>query len=111
MVGEYDCHHSLGHGNPAHGNAGAVSASANLVVFRYALASHALLLLAIGWAYVVWAGGTTDRAANKRVQIMRTDENGVRVSLTVNLKRIKQGKDEDPILQADDIVLVPEGFF
>ena len=52
-----------------------------------------------------------DRAANKRVQIMRTNDAGERITLTVNLKRIKQGKDEDPILQADDIILVPEGFF
>jgi polysaccharide export outer membrane protein len=60
---------------------------------------------------ITLAGGTTDRAANKRVQIMRTDDSGERVTLMVNLKRIKQGKDEDPILQADDIILVPEGFF
>jgi polysaccharide export outer membrane protein len=60
---------------------------------------------------ITLAGGTTDRAADKKIQIMRTDENGQRVALTVNLRRIKRGKDEDPLLQADDIVLVPEGFF
>jgi hypothetical protein len=29
----------------------------------------------------------------------------------VNLKRVKRGKAEDPILQKDDLVLVPESFF
>lgn len=60
---------------------------------------------------VTMAGGTTDRAAEKRVRIMRTDANGQRVTLEVNLKRIKQGKIEDPLLQEDDIILVPEAFF
>jgi len=60
---------------------------------------------------ITLAGGTTDRASEKRVQIMRTDENGRRVTLEVNLRKIKRGKAEDPILQRDDIVLVPEAFF
>ena len=60
---------------------------------------------------VTLAGGTTDRAAEKRIQIMRTDANGNRVALAVNLRKIKRGKAEDPILQKDDIVLVPEAFF
>lgn len=60
---------------------------------------------------ITLAGGTTDRAAQKRVQIMRTDENGKRLTLEVNLQKIKRGKVEDPILRRDDIVLVPEAFF
>jgi len=60
---------------------------------------------------VTLAGGTTDRAALKRVQIIRTDESGERITLLVNLKKVKQGKAEDPILQRDDLVLVPESFF
>jgi len=60
---------------------------------------------------ITLAGGTTDRAAEKRIQIMRTDANGNRVALAVNLRKIKRGKAEDPILQKDDIVLVPESFF
>ena len=60
---------------------------------------------------VTMAGGTTDRAAEKRVRIMRTEPNGERVTLEVNLKKIKQGKAEDPLLREDDIVLVPESFF
>lgn len=57
------------------------------------------------------AGGTTDRAALKRVQILRTDADGNRVTLVVNLRQVKKGAAEDPILQKDDIVLVPEAFF
>ena len=57
------------------------------------------------------AGGTTDRAAEKRVQVIRMDADGKRVTLLVNLRDVKKGKAEDPILQKDDIVLVPESFF
>lgn len=60
---------------------------------------------------ITLAGGTTDRAAEKKVQIMRTDPGGQRVSMIVNLRKVKRGKAEDPILRADDIVLVPEAFF
>jgi len=60
---------------------------------------------------VTLAGGTTDRAAEKKVQIMRDRPDGSRVSLTVNLRRIKRGRAEDPILAEGDIVLVPEAFF
>ena len=60
---------------------------------------------------VTLAGGTTDRAAEKRVQVIRTNADGQRVTLEVNLKRVKRGKAEDPILQKDDLVLVPESFF
>jgi polysaccharide export outer membrane protein len=57
------------------------------------------------------AGGTTDRAAEKKIQVIRTDPDGNRVTLLVNLRQIKRGKAEDPILRKDDIVLVPEAFF
>jgi polysaccharide export outer membrane protein len=60
---------------------------------------------------VTLAGGTTDRAAKKRVQIMRSDPDGNRVNLVVNLRKIRRGKAEDPLLQKGDIVLVPESFF
>jgi len=60
---------------------------------------------------ITLAGGTTDRAALKKVQIMRNDPDGTHAVLQVDLKKIKQGKAEDPILQAEDIVLVPEAFF
>jgi len=60
---------------------------------------------------VTIAGGTTDRAAEKKIQIIRNDENGVRVTLLVDLRKVKRGRAEDPVLRADDIVLVPEAFF
>ena len=59
---------------------------------------------------ITLAGGTTDRAALKRIQILRTDPDGRRVTLVVNLKKVRQGKAEDPLLQKDDLVLVPEAF-
>jgi polysaccharide export outer membrane protein len=60
---------------------------------------------------VTLAGGTTDRAARKRVQIMRSEPGGERVTLVVNLRKIQRGKIEDPLLEKGDIVLVPESFF
>jgi polysaccharide export outer membrane protein len=60
---------------------------------------------------VTLAGGTTDRAAKKKVQIMRTDPGAERMTLVVNLRQIQRGKAEDPLLQEGDIVLVPESFF
>jgi polysaccharide export outer membrane protein len=60
---------------------------------------------------VTLAGGTTDRAARKRVQILRSDPQGNRVALTVNLRQIQRGKADDPLLRKGDIVLVPESFF
>lgn len=60
---------------------------------------------------VTLAGGPTDRAAEKKVQILRTDPDGARVTLLVNLRQVKRGKAEDPLLYKGDIVLVPESFF
>lgn len=60
---------------------------------------------------VTLAGGTTDRAAESRVQIIRTGPDGKRETIAVNLKKVKRGKAEDPVLQKDDLVLVPESFF
>lgn len=60
---------------------------------------------------ITLAGGTTDRAALKKVQVIRIDDEGKRITLVVNLKKVKRGKAEDPILHRDDIVLVPESFF
>lgn len=60
---------------------------------------------------VTLAGGATDRASEKKVQILRTGTNGERVTLQVNLKKIKRGKADDVVLQKDDVVLVPESYF
>ncbi len=60
---------------------------------------------------VTLGGGTTDRASQSRVQIIRTGPDGQRITIPVNLKKVKRGKAEDPVLQKDDLVLVPESFF
>lgn len=60
---------------------------------------------------ITLAGGTTDRAAESRVQVIRTGPDGARSTLKVNLRKIKRGKAEDVILQKDDLVLVPEALF
>src|SRR5512139_3367283 len=43
---------------------------------------------------VTLAGGTTDRAAESRVQVIRTAEGGGRKTIQVNLKKVKKGKAE-----------------
>ena len=60
---------------------------------------------------VTLAGGTTDRASQSKVQVIRSDAEGKRVTISVNLKKVKRGKAEDPVLMKDDLVLVPESFF
>lgn len=60
---------------------------------------------------ITLAGGTTDRAAEKKVQILRTDADGARTKIVVDLRKIKRGKLEDPVLRRDDVVFVEEAFF
>jgi len=60
---------------------------------------------------ITLAGGTTDRASEKRVQILRTGPNGEKTTILVNLRKIKRGKADDIVLQKDDVVLVPESYF
>jgi polysaccharide biosynthesis/export protein len=60
---------------------------------------------------ITLAGGTTDRASERRVQVIRTAPGGGRTTIRVDLRKIKRGKAEDPVLQKDDLVLVPEAFF
>jgi polysaccharide export outer membrane protein len=57
------------------------------------------------------AGGTTDRANLKEIQVLRKGEDGVQTLVQVNLKRIRKGKDLDPLLRDGDIVVVQETFF
>jgi polysaccharide export outer membrane protein len=56
---------------------------------------------------IVMAGGFTDRAIRKAVQIKWVDEEGVNQSRKVNVKDILKNKIEDVQLKADDIVYVP----
>jgi polysaccharide biosynthesis/export protein len=60
---------------------------------------------------VTAAGGASDRANESKVQIIRRLPDGTKRVFKVNLKRIKHGKDEDMLLERNDIVVVPESFF
>ncbi len=60
---------------------------------------------------VTQAGGATNRANERAVVILRRDPNGVPIRTAHDLKDIKRGKAEDPILQDGDIVVVPEAWF
>lgn len=60
---------------------------------------------------VTAAGGVSDRANEGKVRVIRRNPDGSKKVFTVNLKRIKRGKDEDLVLERNDIVVVPESFF
>jgi len=57
------------------------------------------------------AGGTTDRANERRVTVIRKLGNGTKQMFKLNLKRIKKGKADDLVLKKNDIVYVPESIF
>ena len=56
------------------------------------------------------AGGMTDKASSK-VRIKRRGADGKDAEIVVNFSRVVAGKDPDPKLQADDVVIVKESFF
>ncbi len=60
---------------------------------------------------VTAAGGTTDRANESTVYVIRKLPDGGEQRLTVNLKRIMRGRAEDIRLEKNDIVVVRESFF
>ena len=55
--------------------------------------------------------GVTERANLKAIQILRRGSDGTQGDLRVSLKKIRQGKDRDPMLEEGDVVVVPETFF
>jgi polysaccharide export outer membrane protein len=57
------------------------------------------------------AGGATDRANLKKVKILRQKGNGAQAGTIVNVQRIRDGEDPDPLLRDGDVVVVPEAFF
>ncbi|HSA95826.1 MAG TPA: polysaccharide biosynthesis/export family protein [Acidobacteriota bacterium] len=57
---------------------------------------------------IAQAGGFTDRANRKRVQIRRKDASGKELEITVNVRNILKGKIKDIPLQVNDTVYVPE---
>jgi polysaccharide biosynthesis/export protein len=71
------------------------------------LASRPITLLQA----VAKAGGVTERASLKQIQILRRGSDGTQSDLRVSLKKIRQGKEPDPVLEDGDVVVVPETFF
>jgi polysaccharide export outer membrane protein len=56
------------------------------------------------------AGGLTDKASSK-IRIKRRGADGKDAEIMINFSRVVSGKDTDPKLQADDVVIVKESFF
>ncbi len=71
------------------------------------LASRPITLLQA----IAKAGGTTERASLKGIKILRRGADGTQTDIPVNLKRIRQGRQSDPLLEEGDVVVVPETFF
>ena len=57
---------------------------------------------------IAQAGGFTDRANRKKVQVRRKDASGRELEITVNVRSILKGKRKDVPLQVNDTVHVPE---
>ena len=57
---------------------------------------------------IAQAGGFTDRANRKKVQIRRKDASGREIEITVNVRNILKGKIKDIPLKINDTVYVPE---
>lgn len=60
---------------------------------------------------ITMAGGTTDRANESKVKVLRKLPDGSEQQINVNLRRIMKGREPDLELQANDIVIVEESFF
>ena len=56
------------------------------------------------------AGGLTDRAS-RTIRIKRRGADGKDAEIVANFKRIVSGKDADPLLKPNDVVVVKESFF
>jgi polysaccharide biosynthesis/export protein len=57
------------------------------------------------------AGGLTQYANRKEVQLVRSGTEGALESITVNLKAIEDGKVADQPLRPDDVIIVPRRIF
>jgi polysaccharide export outer membrane protein len=57
---------------------------------------------------IAQAGGFTDRANRKKVQIRRKDASGKELTITVNVRDILKGQKKDIPLMINDTVYVPE---
>jgi len=75
-------------------------------VYRLPAGDDGTLLTAIAQA-----GGLSDRAAKKGLQIKRRLSDGQETTIKVNLAHILAGKESDVLLQAGDVIVVKESFF
>ena len=57
------------------------------------------------------AGGFTQYANRKEVELLRSGDKGVQTRLVVNLRAIENGKKQDVPLRANDTVIVPRRIF
>ena len=60
---------------------------------------------------IAQAGGFTDRASRKKVQIRRKDVTGRELEISVNVRDILRGKKKDIPLLENDTIYVPESLF
>ena len=60
---------------------------------------------------ISYAGGFSQFANRKQVDILRSGANGVQEKITVNLKAIEEGKKKDLPLRPGDTVIVPRRIF
>lgn len=60
---------------------------------------------------VTAAGGPTKRANLSEVTILRTLPDGTQSKITINLKKIRKGRAEDFVLQANDTIVLKDWFF
>ena len=56
------------------------------------------------------AGGLTDRAA-KTIRIKHRGVDGKDIEQAVDFKRIVSGRDPDPPIEPNDVIVVKESFF
>lgn len=57
------------------------------------------------------AGGFTDRASKSKIRVKRRAADGKETELVYDYKRIVDGKERDPEILADDVIIVKESFF
>ncbi len=60
---------------------------------------------------VTKAGGPTERAALRKVELLRRNDDGSQQVIPVDLKAVLRGGAEDPVLADGDVVVVPETYF
>lgn len=60
---------------------------------------------------VTIAGGVKYSAALSKARIIRTTADNRKIELPINLRKVMQGKEPDPVLAADDVLYIPANLF